>query len=277
MLVASAIVLQNHSDLVVLSAYFAICLLCGMGYFLLRRRAVPATAGAPAVTSPAEEQQAARPKSSRIEFLRVWLIRYVAASLIAYLLVGAVILDSATIDMGIIGLGCAALAVMLGLWRRLAMISARLTSFLAVISVSYLGGLTSDLAWLSSIFFYLWLASIALAMALVMASRARNLFKPSPQDLLTILVVLAIVALPAIITDQSVIASTAVRALVFLYACEVLIMVRPSRAPLLGLVGVVSLVLLATLHGVLGGVPPEVTSDARDDPVHQNMWVERAL
>ena len=173
--------------------------------------------------------------------------------------------------MGIIGLGCAALAVVLGLWPRLAMMSARLTSYLAVISVSYLSASTSPVAWLSSIFFYLWLASIALAMALVMASRARNLFKPSPQDLLAILVVLAIVALPAIITDQSAVASTAVRALVFLYACEVLIMVRPNRAPLLGLAGVVSLVLLATLHGVLSGVPSEMTSDAREDPVYQSM------
>jgi hypothetical protein len=211
------------------------------------------------------------PRSSWVEFLRVWLVRYIAASLIAYLLAGAVVLDSATIDIGIIALACAALAVVLGLWPRLAMISARLTSYLAVISVSYLSALTSDLAWLNSVFFYLWLASIAVAIALVMASRARNLFNPSPQDLLTILVVLAIVALPALITDQSMIASAAVRALVFLYACEVLIMVRPGRAPLLGLVGVVSLVLLATLHGVLNGAPPEMTSDARKHPIYQEM------
>ena len=269
MLVVSAIIFRDQSDLVIVSVYAAVCLICGIGYFLLRRRAVPATTS-PTVSVPTD-QPATQPKSSRVEFLRVWLVRYVAASLIAYLLAGAVILDSATIDIGIIALACAALAVVLGLWPRMAMISARLTSYLAVISVSYLSALASDLAWLSSVFFYLWLASIAVAIALVMASRARNLFNPSPQDLLTILVVLAIVALPALITDQSMIASAAVRALVFLYACEVLIMVRPGRAPLLGMVGVVSLVLLATLHGILSGAPSEMTSDVRKHPVYQEM------
>jgi hypothetical protein len=241
-----------------------------MGYFLLRRSAVPATAASLEVAVPAG-RQATRPKSLRVEFLRVWLIRYIAASLIAYLLAGAVILESATIDISIIALACAALAVVLGIWPRMAMISARLTSYLAVISVSYLSALTTDLPWLSSVYFYLWLASIAIAITLVMASRARNLLNPSPQDLLTILVVLAIVALPAMITDQSMIASTAVSALVFLYACEVLIMVRPSRAPLLSLVGVVSLVLLATLHGVLSGGPSESTSDVSKHPIYQDM------
>ena len=269
MLVVSAIIFRNQSDLVIVSVYAAACLICGTGYFLLRRRAVPATTST-TVNVPTDPP-ATRPRSSWVEFLRVWLVRYIAASLIAYLLAGAVILDSATIDIGIIALACAALAVVLGLWPRMAMISARLTSYLAVISVSYLSALTSDLAWLNSVFFYLWLASIAVAIALVMASRARNLFNPSPQDLLTILVVLAIVALPALITDQSMIASAAVRALVFLYACEVLIMVRPGRAPLLGLVGVVSLVLLATLHGVLSGAPPEMTSDVRKHPIYQEM------
>jgi hypothetical protein len=68
-----------------------------------------------------------------------------------------------------------------------------------------------------------------------------------------------------------VIASTAVRALVFLYACEVFIMVRPGRAPLLVLIGVVSLVLLATLHGVLSGESFEITSDVRKHPVYQDL------
>ena len=149
------------------------------------------------------------------------------------------------------------------------MISARLTSYLAVISVSYLSALAPDLAWVSSIYFYLWLASIALAMALVMASRARNLFNPSPQDLLTVLVVLAIIALPAVITDQSVIASSAVRALVFLYACEILITVRPRRASVLRFIGATSLVLLAMFHGIPDGRTPEVTGDVAGKVDHE--------
>jgi hypothetical protein len=157
----------------------------------------------------------------------------------------------------------------LGFWPRMARISARLSSYMAVISVSYLGALASDVAWVSSIYFYLWLASIALAMALVMASRARNLFNPSPQDLLTVLVVLAIVALPAVMTDQSVIASSAVSALVFLYACEILIMVRPGRASVLGFVGATSLVILALTQGATDERAPEVDGDVAVTADHE--------
>jgi hypothetical protein len=159
--------------------------------------------------------------------------------------------------------------VAFGFWPRMAMISARLTSYLAVILVSYLSAVASDLAWVGSIYFYVWLASIALAMALVMASRARNLFNPSPQDLLTVLVVLALVALPAVITDQSVIASSAVRALVFLYACEVLIMVRPRRASVLGFICAISLVLLAMFHGISDGRTPDVNGDVAEEVDHE--------
>lgn len=193
------------------------------------------------------------------ELMRVWLIRYVAVSLIVYLLAGSIMLTAMTIDMSVVALACMALVIMLGIWRRMATISARLISYLAVISVSYLSGLSTDLSWTNSIAFYLWLGSIAIAIALVMASRARNLFNPSPQDLLMILVVLAIVAFPAFIADQSVIASTAVRALVFLYSCEVLIMVRPSRIPVLGLIGAISLVLLAMLQALPSEAPFEIT------------------
>jgi UDP-GlcNAc:undecaprenyl-phosphate GlcNAc-1-phosphate transferase len=265
MLVLSAIVFRDRSDLVIASVYAATCLICATGYFLLRRRATAVAPSSPAADIASRSQAMPR-QSPRVEFLRVWLVRYVAASLTAYLLAGAVLLDSATIDIGIIALACAALAVALGFWSRLAFISARLTSYLAVISISYLSALAPDLAWVNSLFFYAWLASVALAMALVMASRARNLFNPSPQDLLAVLVVLAIVALPAIITDQSVIASGAVRALVFLYACEVLITVRPSRASVLGFVGAASLALLAVLHDLPGLDTPDDVADVAGEP-----------
>jgi UDP-GlcNAc:undecaprenyl-phosphate GlcNAc-1-phosphate transferase len=269
MLVISAIIFRNESDLVIVSAYAAVCLMCGTGYLLLRRRtrAVGTPSRAADIASGSEVPR----MSLRVESLRVWLVRYIAASLIAYLLAGAVILDSATIDIGIIALASAALAVALGFWSRMAMISGRLTSYLAVISISYLSALNPDLAWVNSIYFYVWLASIAVAMALVMASRARKLFNPSPQDLLAVLVVLAIVALPAIITDQPVIASGAVRALVFLYACEVLITVRPSRATVLGLIGATSLALLAMFHGIPDVETPEEIGDVAGKANHEGM------
>lgn len=257
MLVVSAIIFRNHSDVIILSVYVAVCLACAMLYFVLRRRPVRDAAPTTAVAARPLADGARLPW---VELSRIWLIRYVAVSLIVYLLAGSIMLEAMTFDMSLIALACATLAVMLAIWRRMAMISARLISYLAVISVSYLSGLSTDLSWMNSVGFYLWLGSIAAAIALVMASRARNLFKPSPQDLLTILVVLAIVVFPALITDQSVIASTAIRALVFLYACEVLIMVRPSRAPVLGLIGAISLVLLAMLQALPSGAPAEITS-----------------
>jgi hypothetical protein len=268
MLVVSAIVFRNQPDLVIVSVYAAVCLICGTGYFLLRRRTRVAAPSSPAADIASGSGAVLR-KSSTVESLRVWLVRYIAVSLIAYLLAGAVILDSATIDIGIIALASATLAVALGFWSRMAMISGRLTSYLAVISISYLSALDPDLAWVNSIYFYAWLASIALAMALVMASRARNLFDPSPQDLLAVLVVLAIVALPAIIMDQSAIASGAVRALVFLYSCEVLITVRPSRVSVLRIVGATSLALLALLHGIPDMETPEDIGDVAGETNHE--------
>jgi UDP-GlcNAc:undecaprenyl-phosphate/decaprenyl-phosphate GlcNAc-1-phosphate transferase len=266
-LVVSAIILRNHSELAILSAYAAICLSFGMGFVLLLRRSGSASLAAPGNPSATT----ARFSSSRLDFIRVWLIRYIAVSLIIYLLAGAILLDAMTIDMSLIALASSALALMLGIWRRMVMISARLISYLAVISVSYLSGMSSDLPWLNSIAFHLWVGSIALAIALVMATRARNLFKPSTQDLLAILVVMAMVVFPAVITDQPAIASTAVRALVFLYACEMLIVVRPSRAPVLGLLGAISLVLLAMLHGVIGKTEPEPARDVAELSDHVEM------
>lgn len=266
MLVVSAIIFRSHSELVIVSVYAAICFTCAVGYSLLRRRPASTSVQARNFTD-----QQALARSSWVELIRVWLIRYVAASLIVYLLAGAVMFEAMTIDMGIIALACAALAVMLGIWRRMAMISARLISYLAVISISYLSGTSPDLPWLNSIVFYMWLGSIAVAIALVTASRARKLFNPSPQDLLALLVVLAIVVFPAVMTDQPVIASTAIRALVFLYACEVLIMVRPGRAPLLGLIGAISLVLLAMFHGTLTVETSIMTNDVAEYSKHVEM------
>jgi UDP-GlcNAc:undecaprenyl-phosphate/decaprenyl-phosphate GlcNAc-1-phosphate transferase len=263
-LVVSAIIFRNHSEPIILLVYAAVCAICGIAYLLLRRRA-----GTPSPNTVAAQLEPTHPDLSWLELVRVWLIRYIAASLMLYLLAGAIILEAMTVDMSIIALACAALAAMLVIWRRMVMISARLISYLAVISVSYLSGVSTEFPWLNSLTFYFWLGSIAIAIALVMASRARNLFNPSPQDLLTVLVVLAIVALPAVITDQSVIASTAVRALVFLYASEVLIMVRPRRASVLGLIGATSLVLLAMFQGLPDGRVPEVTNDVAGQPNHE--------
>ena len=166
------------------------------------------------------------------------------------MLVGALILGPVTADVSIVALCCAAITVVFGLQSRLVVLTTRLSSYLAVIYVGYLSAFSSAAPWLDSIPFYVWLGTIALSISIVMASKARNLFKPSTQDLLTILVVIAMVALPAIISDRSVIAAIAVRALVFLYACELLITLNASKASRLGFVAVLSLVILAALHAL---------------------------
>lgn len=249
-LVASAIIFAEQSDLVVAAVYAAVCGSAAAGYLTLRRRhkaAMGARAAAESATAPRAASAPARPK---LEAVRVWLVRYVTASLLLYMLAGALLLRDVTADISSIALCCAGLTVLAGLRSRWATIAARLASYLAVIYVSYLSATSPDQQWLNSLGFYLWLITIAVSISVVMATKARSLFMPSTQDLLTILVVVAFVALPAIMTDQSVIAAIAARALVFLYACELLIALKPHKAPRLGFAAVLSLVGLATLHGL---------------------------
>lgn len=245
-LVASAIVLRGQSDLLIVWVYAGICLTFAGGYLILHRRHKAGVA-APAAAAPA--QLADRPKPA-LELVRTWLVRYIAASVTLYMLVGALILGPVTTDVSIVALGCAGITVIFGLQSRLVVVTTRLASYVAVIYVGYLSAFSSAAPVLDSIPFYIWLGTIALSISIVMASKARNLFRPSTQDLLTILVVIAMVALPAIISDRSVIAAIAVRTLVFLYACELLITGNSGNASRLGVVAVLSLVVLATLHAL---------------------------
>lgn len=249
-LVASAIVLRGQSDLLIACVYAGICLTFAGGYLLLHRRHKAGIVARAALQGPAPTQQLAdRPKPVR-ELVRTWLVRYIAASVTLYMLVGALILGTVTTDVSIVALCCAAITVVFGLQSRLVLLTTRLSSYLAVIYIAYLSAFSPAAPWLDSIPFYIWLVTIALSISIVMASKARNLFKPSTQDLLTILVVIAMVALPAIISDRSVIAAIAVRALVFLYACELLISGNARNATKLGFVAALSLVILATLHAL---------------------------
>lgn len=246
-LVASAIVLRGQSDLLIACVYAGICLTFAGGYLILDRHRKAGVAAPAAPGGPAPAQLAERPKPA-LELARTWLVRYIAASVTLYMLVGALILGPVTTDVSIVALCCAGITVVFGLQPRLIAVTTRLASYLAVIYVGYLSAFSSAAPWLDSIPFYIWLGTIALSISIVMASKARNLFKPSTQDLLTILVVIAMVALPAIISDRSVIAAIAVRTLVFLYACELLITGNSSNASRLGFVAVLSLVILATLN-----------------------------
>jgi UDP-GlcNAc:undecaprenyl-phosphate GlcNAc-1-phosphate transferase len=248
-LVASAIVFAEQGDLIVASVYVVICGAAAIGYIALHRRHRAAALKAAATNAPAPTAPPAR-ALPRLEFMRIWLVRYISVSLVLYLLAGAIFLKDVTADIASIALCCAGLTVLGGLRSRWATIAARLASYLAVIYVSYLSAVSADPLWLNSLGFYLWLASVAVSISIVMATKARSLFKPSTQDLLTILVVVAIVALPSIMANQSIIAAIAARALVFLYACELLIALKPDDAPRLGFTAVLSLVGLATLHGL---------------------------
>lgn len=248
-LVASAIVLRGQSDLLIACVYAGICLAFAGGYLILHRRHTAGVAAPAALRGSAPAQLADRPKPV-LELVRTWLVRYIALSVTLYMLVGALILDPVTADVSIVALCCAGITVVSGLQSRLVVVTTRLASYLAVIYVGYLSAFSAAAPWLDSIPFYVWLGTIALSISIVMASKARNLFKPSTQDLLTILVVIAMVALPAIISDRSVIAAIAVRTLVFLYACELLITGNSSNASRLGSVAVLSLVILATVHAL---------------------------
>ena len=176
--------------------------------------------------------------ATRPSLQRIWLLRYLAVSAAAYMFGGALLVRGVTTDIAVIALLCAGAAVIFGMWPRAVTLTTRLAAYVAVIYVSYLSVQAPAGTLINEIAFYAWLGTVALALVIIMASTSRDLFQLSTQDLLTVLVVLAMVAMPAMMSDKSMIAAIAVRALVFLYACELIISLKPVKAPNLGFAAV---------------------------------------
>lgn len=245
-IVFSAVLLHNQKDMVIVGAYCAICSLCVGAYFLVKRRHLGQRAMAVTTTTT-------RPAATTIS--RFWpyraralLIRYVECSVVLYLIAGAIVVDTVTTDISAIALGFAGITVALGLWQQATLPAVRLGVYLAAIYVSYLSGTSTGLVWLSSLPFYLWLASVALAVGTIMLLTPRELFELSTQDLLVVLVTMGILALPIAAIDKSLVSSVVVRAVVFIYACELLITLKTTKVQAIGLVATLSLLALGVLH-----------------------------
>jgi len=252
-LVASAIILRNSSDLVIVGVYVTICAVSALAFLALRRHCRTGGNHGDRIHQASEQtvKAAAVAPATRPSLQRIWLLRYLAVSAAAYMFGGALLVRGVTTDIAVIALLCAGAAVIFGMWPRAVTLTTRLAAYVAVIYVSYLSVQAPAGALINEIAFYAWLGSVALALAVIMASTSRDLFQLSTQDLLTVLVVLAMVAMPAMMSDKSMIAAMAVRALVFLYACELIISLKPVKAPNLGFAAVASLVALATMQSGL--------------------------
>lgn len=244
--VSSAILLRHQSDVVILGVYGAICGAAVAGYLLLRHLRHAAVAQPPSDVAGTEQPVA--PRGRWVGRLRRNLIRYIECSVVLYLIGGAMTIDAVAADVSIIALCCAGIAASYIVWPQLTMPMVRLATYLAVIYMSYLSANALADSWLRSTPFYAWLISVALAVGLVMALTPRNRFELSTQDLLAILVVLGIVILSVMSTDTSLVASIAVRALIIAYACELLINLRATQVRRMGLVAILSLLAIASLH-----------------------------
>lgn len=246
LIVFSAVLLRNQSDLVIIGTYGAICSLCVTGYFIFKHRHLNLASS----TVITVDHAMSTDLSSQIwpHRARSFLIRYVEGSVALYLVAGAIVVDSVTTDVSIIALGFAGVTLALGLWRQAALPAVRLGVYLAAIYVSYLSGISTNSGWLSSLPFYLWLASVALAVGLIMMLTPGKRFQLSTQDLLVVLVILGIIALPVSTFDKSLVSSIAVRAMIFIYACELLIALRTTKVQAMGLVAAASLLAIGLLH-----------------------------
>lgn len=247
-IVFSAVLLRYQSDLVIISVYGIICGLFMATYVALRRRHARVAASAqPAhgkmpISAPAWPLHRTR--------LRKLLVGYVGCSVALYLIVGAMTFDAVTVDVAsiAIAIGLVGVVMGLGLWQRAPFPAVRLGLYLAVIYVSYLSGGPTAPVWLNTAPFYLWLASVALAVGLIIVLTQGRLFRLSTQDLLVALVILGIVALPLTAIEPPVVSAIVIRAMIFIYASELLIVLTRPKPRMIGVVSLLSLMVLALPH-----------------------------
>lgn len=247
-IVFSAVLLRSQGDLVIISVYILICGLFLVSYMALRRRhARLAASGQPGpgrmpLPAPAWPHHRTR--------LRNLLVGYVGCSVALYLIVGTMTLDAVTVDVAAmtIAFGLIVVVIALGFWQRAPFPAVRLGLYLAVIYVSYLSGGPMAPVWLNTAPFYLWLSSVALAVGLIIALTQGGLFRLSTQDLLVALVILGVVALPLTAMEQPVVSSIVIRAMIFIYASELLIVLTNPRPRMIGAVALLSLMVLALPH-----------------------------
>lgn len=242
-LVSSAILLRGQDDLWILLTYAG---MVGVGFgafaWLRTRRG---RAGDGLADAPETGAFMLGPWSASA---RRYLLAYVKWSLVVYLLVGALTIDAVTPDVSLVAFCCAIVTASYLIWPSLTLPMVRLATYLAAIYVSYLLSKPVDHGWFGSWPFYVWLGSVALAIAFVTVSAPRNRFELSTQDLLAVLMILGITVLPVLGLDRTLIIATAIRGLVFIYACELVLTMATTQAKKIGVSAIVSLLTITLLY-----------------------------
>ena len=248
-LVSSAILLREQSDAAILGIYGAIVSTGFMVYGIARAlQNVRTTLPRAKIDATGTAQ-----RNPRLSQMRRYLLGYIGWCLVLYLVGGAFAADAVSLDISVLAFCCASLTAVQLIWPRLTIPIVRLCTYVAAIYVSYLNSTSMVSGSLNSIMFYIWLGSVAVAILLMTLLAPRNRFELSTQDLLALLMVLGIVALPIAGFDRSLIAVTAICAITFIYACEALLSLAPAKARRIGLIATASLLTITTLH--FTGIP----------------------
>lgn len=242
-IVSTALVLRYESDVLVLLVYAAICLTCIAGYAVCRRL----TGGRldHGVVGSRQHHAVVLPSYWRERIIAV-ATRYVEWSIAGYLIVGAISVRSTSIDVSLLALVLAALlAGTLFIWRKGSALVTRLSAYLMVIYVSYVSIVEPGGDWLNALELAVWIGSVILTLAIVIALAPTDKFRLSTLDLLIVLVVVAALWIPIPGLDHEMTVSILIRCVVFLYACEVLLEIRGTPIRPVGLAAGISLLVIA--------------------------------
>lgn len=242
LIVATALILRFESDYLILLVYVSICFGCIGCFLIFRRYANPRSAD----HSDFQELHGASGSSVRWkEKVRSAALRYTEWSAAGYIIVGAIAADATPIDVSILAIGLAGLVVFsIIAWKRKGALVVRLSAYLTVIYVSYVTTVDSQLTLLSSTETSLWIASVVVAMATVIAFTPRDQFELSTLDLLIVLVVVGTLWIPIPTLDHHMISQVLIRSVVFLYAWEVLLGAKQISLGSIGLAVTLSLLIL---------------------------------
>lgn len=223
-IVGTAFVFRFESDILVLSVYSIICLACIVGYLVYRKHAQRNMAASSGIQ---QWQTPFVPSAAWQNRLRSIAEKYLEWSTAGYLIVGAISATSIPLDASVLASVLAVLVVSCAsIWKIRALSVVRLAAYLTVPYVSYVSLLEPDSWWLQSPEFNVWIASVVVAIAVVISLAPRERFQLSTLDLLFVIVVVGALWIPIPVSDRDVISQLLIRSVVFLYACEVLLGMR---------------------------------------------------
>ena len=180
-----------------------------------------------------------------------WYYRYssyvIEFSVAVFLIVAALIIGPVDWQLGVSGLGIAAALVVLALLlRNMPMFTARICCYSASVFVVYLLSQTEKMSWLTT-GLNVYLGLLALALVLGIRMTRREDFRLDTQDLLVLLLLLAIPQLPFETLSTNSIGEIALRLAVLMYCCEFLLGRGLRRYSVLKFASVASLSIIGLM------------------------------